>query len=256
MQIFDQFFSTYIFIVTLTVLMMICHQPAAANDDIMIPPSSLSSSKNAMKVSQFDTKMSLYMEPVQGSTFIFEVAERDVQCFHEDFYEEHNFILEYRVLGGGMLDIDVSIIGPEGEDIYSVKRTSNDAIIFSTFPARNFSFCFGNTFSTISKKKVYFSLQAESQATLSTKLGIRKPTVLTALEASQEEIYSYLRDVIESQKEYRLSEAVDSNYAINLSDKVGWLTFWCTAAMVITGIGQTFVLKYFFTQYGKTPQKI
>ena len=90
-------------------MLTICHQPAKADDD-------------AVKVSAFETKMSLYMEPIQGSTFSFEVGERDVQCFHEDFYEEHDFILEYQCLSGGMIDIDVPVIGPEGEDIYTVKK--------------------------------------------------------------------------------------------------------------------------------------
>ncbi|XP_072021888.1 transmembrane emp24 domain-containing protein 3-like [Amphiura filiformis] len=208
------------------------------------------------EASLHDLKMSQYMEPRQGSTFIFEIKERDRQCFHEDFHVSHSFILEYKVLAGGSLDIDVFVIGPGGEDIYTGRRKKQDAIVFPTTPARNFSFCFSNRFSTMSKKKVYFSLQAKSQATLSAKLGIRKPTVLTALEATQEEIYEYLLEVIESQKEYRLSEAVDSNYARNLNEKVGWLATMCTIAMVLTGIGQTVVLKYFFTQYGSSPRKI
>ena len=212
---------------------------------------------NDAHASVHDRKMALYMDPGQGSTFIFEIGERDRQCFHEDFNSSHTFILEYKVLGGGMLDIDANVIGPGGEDIYTGKRKFSDAIQFETTPARNFTFCFDNTFSKVSKKKIYFSLQEESHMSLSSRLGIRKPTVLTALEASQEEIYEYLTDILVSQKEYRLIEAVDSNYAMALHSHVTWFAGVCTIAMVIAGIGQTLILKFFFTQtLGKTEQKI
>ena len=227
-------------------------QKKMTKSDTVIPPQPKRNGADSVH----DQKMSAYMTPTQGSTFIFEINVREQQCFHEDFDGSHNFILEYKVLRGGKRDIDVFVIGPGGEDIYSARRKNEDAIIFPTTRARNFSFCFSNAFSTISKKKVFFSLQAEDHATLSARLGVRKPTVLTAVEALQEDIYEYLLEVIESQKEYRLREAVDSNFAQDLSGKVGWLAGCCTIAMVVTGIGQTVILKYFFTQYGSNPQKI
>lgn len=69
---------------------------------------------------------------VNGEGFVFELGDRESQCFYEEFFGGAGFVFDFivsivfnifQVLTGGNFDVDVDILDPKGEYIKRFERT-------------------------------------------------------------------------------------------------------------------------------------
>ena len=178
----------------------------------------------------------------------FELPDNEEFCFYQPYQESRRHVLEYNVLSGGNLDVDATLSSPNGLVLYSKQRESKDKHVFeSSFGT--FKVCFSNAFSSVTHKVIYFELRPEQQRPLGGEIGVTKPTVHTQLEQYQEALYQYLQMVVALQTEYRLREAKGRYEAEELHNKVQYQSLFFTFSIMLTGLGQVYVLRTFFSEH-------
>ena len=176
----------------------------------------------------------------------FELADNERTCFFEDFQGSARHVFEYSVLSGGMTDVDASLESPNGKILYKETKRKQDSVHFETSPG-TYQFCFSNEFSTFTHKVVYLSVRPEKTNTLASDVGDDKPTVNTQAEESLEAIHRAFIETVSYQTDYRLTEARGRHMAEELNKGVQWWSFLEAWVILITGLGQVFVLRAFFT---------
>lgn len=186
---------------------------------------------------------------VGGLTF--EVQDNERFCFYERFRNASVYILEYKVLKGGNLDIDVEVTSPRGKSLYSESRRQRDSIPLEV-SVGIFTFCFGNEFSSLTHKVVHFVVRpSETDArALAREVHhnvVVRPGVNTMVEQMMESVHDYANKIMHYQTVYRQNEAQGRYVAETLNFHVSWWSTAQTLIIVFTGIGQIFVLKRFFT---------
>ena len=72
--------------------------------------------------------------------------------------------LTFEVAEGGFLDIDFSIIAPNGQTVESGERVSNGKYAFKSDMDGVYTYCFSNKMSTMTPKIVMFSTDVEEAA--------------------------------------------------------------------------------------------
>ena len=182
-----------------------------------------------------------------GSSFMFELPDKEKFCVVERFEGPVRYIFEYRVIRGGNNDVDASVKSPNGKVLYSESKMKRDRFDFETSRGE-YTFCFGNEFSTFAHKVVYFSLRPYDLDSLAGEAGIKRPIVRTSAESSCEQIHETMTHVVEFQRDYRLRESIGRHIAEGLNRIVSW---WCLTQgcfILVAGLGQVLVLKRFFTE--------
>ena len=182
-----------------------------------------------------------------GSSFMFELPDKENFCVVERFDGPVRYVFEYRVIRGGNNDVDASVKSPNGKVLYNEAKKKRDRFEFETSRGE-YTFCFGNEFSTFAHKVVYFSLRPQDLDSLAGEAGVKRPFVRTSAESSCEGIHETMTHVVEFQRDYRLRESIGRHIAEVLNRIVSW---WCLSQgcfVLIAGLGQVFVLKRFFTE--------
>lgn len=182
-----------------------------------------------------------------GIALTFELEDRERSCFTETFPGGKRYVFSYQVIRGGNKDVDAWVVSPNGKVLYREQRKEGDEFIFD--PSKgDFQFCFGNQFSTITHKLIFFDISPEDVETLAVEAGNKKPTVQTASEASCDEIHFAMAEVFENQRDYRLKEAIGRHLAENLNQRVWWWSLGQAITVLLIGFGQVFILKTFFSE--------
>lgn len=180
-----------------------------------------------------------------GTALTFELPDRRRFCLNERFEGPKNYILEYRVIRGGKQDVDVHVKSPNGKILHKNIQAKEGHFEFESSRG-DFSFCFSNEFSTWSHKVIYFDLRPAELESLAGEAGVVKPFVRTSSENSCDEIHEGMTSVVKHQRDYRLKESISRHLAELLRTHVTWLSVIQTVAILITGLGQSFILKRFF----------
>lgn len=71
-----------------------------------------------------------------------------------------------QVVTGGQYDVDVAIVGPNGEVLYQQYKQQYDSFTFTAQTPGVFAVCFSNEFSTFSHKVVYMDFQVGEEKPL------------------------------------------------------------------------------------------
>lgn len=182
-----------------------------------------------------------------GIALTFELEDKEKTCFTETFPGGKRYVFSYQVIRGGNKDVDAWVVSPNGKVLYREQRKEGDEFIFD--PSKgDFQFCFGNQFSTITHKLIFFDISPEDVETLAVEAGDKKPTVQTASEAACDEIHFAMSEVMENQRDYRLKEAIGRHLGENLNQRVWWWSLGQAFTVFIIGFGQVFILKTFFSE--------
>lgn len=181
-----------------------------------------------------------------GTSLMFELADKKRFCLSETFQGPKDYILEYRVIRGGKQDVDVSVKSPNGKVLYKKAKMKEGRFEFETSRG-DYTICFGNEFSSWAHKLVYFDLRPADIKSLAGEAGVVKPFVKTAAETACDDIHLSMTSIVEYQRDYRLKESIGRHLAEGLLSHVSWWSVGQTIIVLLTGIGQTLVLKHFFT---------
>ncbi|XP_078593072.1 transmembrane emp24 domain-containing protein 7-like [Branchiostoma floridae x Branchiostoma japonicum] len=192
------------------------------------------------------------MSSARGATLTFELADREEMCFSENITKPIKHNVEYKVVRGGNLDVDMKVLSPNGKMMYMGQKKKWDKFRIETSRGQ-FNFCFSNEFSTISHKIIYFHLSPDYPETLSAKIGVKHQAVPTLTEVLCENINRKIESVVNLQRDYRLKEAIGRGNAEQLGVGVLWWSIFQTGIILVTGMGQVVILKTFFTD--RTPTR-
>ncbi|XP_046734625.1 transmembrane emp24 domain-containing protein 7-like [Diprion similis] len=182
----------------------------------------------------------------------FELPDNAKECFYQDIEKNVSSTLEFQVVTGGQYDVDVTLEAPNKEIIYRQVKTQFDSHTFTPTISGVYKACFSNEFSTFSHKLVYMDFQVGDELPLPG-LG-EHVTVMTQMESSAQEVHKNLNSILDYQTHHRLREAQGRKRAEDLNERVLWWSVMETLAILITTIGQVFVLRDFFTERNPYPK--
>ncbi|KAK3599190.1 hypothetical protein CHS0354_041030 [Potamilus streckersoni] len=189
----------------------------------------------------------LHMCCASGSGLTFELPDQQKICFQEHYEGVKRYVMEYRVIRGGNNDVNMYISSPNGKILFNEKKSRKGKFVFESSRG-DYTFCFSNEFSTFTHKVVYFDLKPEDKESLAVEAGNKKPFAKTASETSCDAIHESFTTVMEYQRDYRLKEALGRHLADVLLKRITWYSIGQTLVILISGFGQVFILKKFFTE--------
>ena len=184
---------------------------------------------------------------IQCMELTFELPADDEMCFGENFKDSKLRVVEYHVLRGGHGDVDLDIKSPNGKLIYNSTKKQTEKVSFHVSYG-DYEFCFRNFFSSPYQKIIYFSLRKEQLDNLAVEAGNLKPMVKTAFESSGDEIHEMMTLVVDYQRDYRFKEMASQFAAGQLNYCVQLWSIVQAMVILISGFGQIFILKTFFTE--------
>ncbi|KAJ3282887.1 p24 complex component [Borealophlyctis nickersoniae] len=85
------------------------------------------------------------------------------ECFYEKLGRNDRLDLSFEVSQGGNMDIDFWITSPNDKILYSVNKQSTTSFGFNADQEGIYTYCFGNTMSTMSDKTVSFIVQGPDE---------------------------------------------------------------------------------------------
>lgn len=183
----------------------------------------------------------------RGTALTFELPDRRRFCLSERFEGPRDYVFEYKVLRGGRQDVDVYVKSPNGKILYKQTQSKEGKYEFESSRG-DWTFCFGNEFSTWTHKMIYVDLRQQELPSLAGEAGVEKPSAKTSFENSCDEIHQKLTSVVKFQRDYRLKESIGRHLAEALRTHISWWSVTQTVAILLTGLGQSFILKRFFTE--------
>jgi len=190
----------------------------------------------------------LLITAVMAGEITFEIKDRTEQCFMEELKKDQESILEFQVVTGGKLDIDVLFTAPSGKELFTAQRSSYDQHDFIAEEDGVYKVCFSNKFSSLSHKVVYMDWLVELDDTKDLPIeGVYGDGPVTKMDASAENIHSKLKKVRDYQTHHRLREANGRSFAESLFTKVHFWGFIQTLIMVFVSLGHVIVLRSFFS---------
>ncbi|XP_076803098.1 transmembrane emp24 domain-containing protein 7-like [Clavelina lepadiformis] len=181
---------------------------------------------------------------ILGMELTFELEDNTKQCFFHDIKKDTKAFLEYQVVSGGKYDVDCSVEDPDELKLYSEKRKQFDVYEWDAQKDGPYKICFGNEFSTISHKIVYFDLTVGNEALLLDTMD--RSTALTQMESYCVTIHDRLKEVFNLQTHFRLREAQGRVFAESLSTRVQVWSCIQLFIIITAMVGQVFILRSFF----------
>ncbi|KAJ3423974.1 hypothetical protein M0812_29605 [Anaeramoeba flamelloides] len=196
----------------------------------------------------------LFLSPTYTISFTIEAQE--LHCFYEDFEESSSVYLDFQVLKGGNFDIDFLIKNSNGNNVYSLQRSPSGQYSFFVRHKGLYSFCFDNTFSSVSKKDINFNLQSTTRGKLAQqpndstipkdRENLAKKEQFVKLAERLERLSVRLDELRQQQSYLKIRERVHRDTTESTNSRVLWWSLLATAFIVCASIGQIYYLRKVF----------
>lgn len=148
--------------------------------------------------------------------------------------------VEFQVIGGAGMDVDFTIISPEGVQLVAVSRRSDGVHLVEPTEDGDYQICFDNSFSRFSEKMVFFEIILEGQGgdvagvddlnDLEELDGNLLEYKLDDIRESMDSLHRRLERSWQMQMVLRAFEARDRNL---LEDNLWKVSFWSCASMLV-----------------------
>ncbi|XP_077426308.1 transmembrane emp24 domain-containing protein 1b [Vanacampus margaritifer] len=189
-------------------------------------------------------------------TFLLQPGKSD--CFFQRAIENGTMEVEYQVIGGAGMDVDFTILNPEGIPMIAETRRSDGVHVVETTVDGDYQVCFDNSFSHFSEKMVFFELYVEGE-----RGDVGGEEEWAGLEEVDENMVQYkledIREYMDSvhkrlersrqmQTVLRAFEARDRNL---LEDNLWRVSFWSCASMLVmlcVAFTQVFTVRKLFDE--------
>uniref|UniRef100_G3VDV7 GOLD domain-containing protein n=2 Tax=Sarcophilus harrisii TaxID=9305 RepID=G3VDV7_SARHA len=99
--------------------------------------------------------------PLHACAFYIQVGAHGEECFFEQGTKGAKMVLNFRVMQGGFLEIDVDITGPNNDPLFQWVRETSGRYAFTTHQEGSYRFCFSNRASTLVPETVLFSIDKD-----------------------------------------------------------------------------------------------
>lgn len=185
------------------------------------------------------------------------------ECFYHSVKLGETIDLDYQVIDGGHGDLDVSfeLLDPMNKVIYVDYKRSDNIHRHEAKMSGDYKFCFDNTFSSFSRKTVFFELIVESDGDTEEDKwedmfeGLRPEEVydmkVQDIQESIIRIRTHLTRARQLQDLLRSFEARDRNVAEENYFKVNAWSFFQVVAMIAVGTLQVIMVRSLFDTNSK-----
>ncbi|GAA56570.1 transmembrane emp24 domain-containing protein 7 [Clonorchis sinensis] len=177
------------------------------------------------------------------------VKERCRSVIKNDIWDERSRMssaisVAKSVLSGGNYDVDFTLFGPDKRIIKNLQRASYESITIDDTVDGDYKACFGNAFSAMTHKVVFFSWYnaSEMEETYGSQVG---PDTLFALTTRQ--IGLNLHNITATQQRERMIHTISYNFGLQLNSRVLYWSIGHSLLVILVGIGQVFLLRSFFS---------
>jgi len=186
-----------------------------------------------------------------------EVAPQSEECFFEELEQGKSFELDFEVIRGGLLDIELVVTNPRGQVVYQKLSffntrdglgSQNEGMFnFKPEVAGVYRFFFNNKMSRWTPKVVSFGVPGSAAASHKelAKLEHLGPVVesIQAIEGRLEEIQS-LQDYL------RLRETVHRDTQESTNARAQWLSILESGILIAASAGQLYMIQSWFSNRG------
>ncbi|XP_049899283.1 transmembrane emp24 domain-containing protein 1b isoform X2 [Epinephelus moara] len=97
------------------------------------------------------------------SEFTFLLQAGRSECFFQTAVKNGTMEVEYQVIAGAGMDVDFTVISPEGSQLVFESRRSDGVHVVEPTVEGDYEICFDNSFSRFSEKMVFFEIIIEGQ---------------------------------------------------------------------------------------------
>lgn len=186
----------------------------------------------------------------------FELRDRERHCFHEDIDQLGlKAVLDYQVIHGGELDVDVTVLAPSRRVIHEGRIKRWDTQEWNATETGQYTFCFGNEFSAYSHKLIFFEFEVgpapgedDDDFKIPETPSEKASSDLVRFETIARQIRMNLDSIVEAQTRHRLLEAEQRMRAEDIRSRVSWWSAIETVAFVLVGTIQVWVIQSFFSR--------
>ncbi|XP_041642317.1 transmembrane emp24 domain-containing protein 1b [Cheilinus undulatus] len=162
------------------------------------------------------------------------------ECFFQTAIKNGTMEVEYQVIAGAGMDVDFTILTPDGIMVVIESRRSDGVHVVEPTEAGDYQICFDNGFSRFSEKMVFFEIIIEGQggdvggdeewAGLDEPDGSLLEYKLEDIRESMDSLHRRLERSRQMQTVLRAFEARDRNL---LEDNLWRVSFWSCASMLV-----------------------
>ncbi|GMM37287.1 Erp2 protein [Saccharomycopsis crataegensis] len=161
--------------------------------------------------------------------------------------EEDSVLVNFQVLTGGNFEIDFEITAPNGDKVITANDKRYADYLVRSFGLGEYSFCFSNRVSTVTPKKVEFSIELErdvdyynQQETTKNKDEIMSEHAISEISRNYDQMRKML-DYLRA-REWRNMSTVKST-----ESRVYWLGLLSSLAMIGLGVAQATLVQFMFS---------
>ncbi|CAG06089.1 unnamed protein product [Tetraodon nigroviridis] len=101
--------------------------------------------------------------PNLDSEFTFLLPAGRSECFFQTAIKNGTMEVEYQVVAGAGMDVDFTIVSPDGSRLIVESRRSDGVHVVEPTQEGDYEICFDNSFSHFSEKMVFFEIILEGQ---------------------------------------------------------------------------------------------
>ncbi|XP_047435503.1 transmembrane emp24 domain-containing protein 1b [Mugil cephalus] len=176
----------------------------------------------------------------QDSEFTFLLPAGRAECFFQTAVKNGTMEVEYQVIAGAGMDVDFTIISPQGIQLVAESRRSDGVHVVEPTVEGDYEVCFDNSFSRFSEKMVFFEIIIEGQggdvggddewAGLEEPDGSLLEYKLEDIRESMDSLHRRLERSRQMQTVLRAFEARDRNL---LEDNLWRVSFWSCASVLV-----------------------
>lgn len=185
--------------------------------------------------------------PSQDSEFTFLLPAGTSECFFQTAMKNGTMEVEYQVIAGAGMDVDFTILSPQGFQLIAESRRSDGVHMVESTEEGDYQICFDNSFSRFSEKMVFFEVIIEGQggdvggddewAGLEEPEGSLLEYKLEDIRESMDSVHRRLERSRQMQTVLRAFETRDRNL---LEDNLWRVSFWsCASVLVMLGVALT-----------------
>ncbi|XP_026158277.1 transmembrane emp24 domain-containing protein 1b [Mastacembelus armatus] len=178
--------------------------------------------------------------PSQDSELTFLLPAGTSDCFFQTAVKNGTMEVEYQVIAGAGMDVDFTILSPEGQPLLIESRRSDGVHVVEPTVEGDYQICFDNSFSRFSEKMVFFEIIIEGQggdvggddewAGLEETDGNLLEYKLEDIRETMDSMHRRLERSQQMQTVLRAFEARDRNL---LEDNLWRVSFWSCASVVV-----------------------
>ncbi|ESO97838.1 hypothetical protein LOTGIDRAFT_228384 [Lottia gigantea] len=192
-----------------------------------------------------------------------EVSAGQEECLFQFIKKPSNLEVEYQVIEGGDLDVDFSIISPNGQRLaHDLRKSENVHKVEVKVPGA-YRFCMDNSFSRFTHKVVFFELLTEDDEDEDDKdWDLEKDEIAEYIDMTIEDlktligtVKSNLEKTSQIQSILRVYESRDRSQMEHNYERVNFMSGVQVFIMLSVGITQVLMIRNLFTEKYSTGTK-